>query len=237
MGSGQRSGAPKAATCNAGSVESFLLTDSFRKNTFNTVAAADTPDVALHQISDARTLRALTHPTRIALLEALSIGGPMTATEAAERVGESPSSCSFHLRQLAKYGFVEEAGSGRGRRRPWKMTRLGFRMSTVQEDPATEIAATALASLIRRGQLERFRAWQQNETSYPLEWRSAAIDDHYLYWLTADELGALGDRVREMLLPLVRERLEDPSRRPAGAVPVELLVLGYPMELPPADGD
>ncbi|MHB1838094.1 MAG: helix-turn-helix domain-containing protein [Solirubrobacteraceae bacterium] len=188
----------------------------------------------LREISDARTLRALTHPIRIALIEALSIAGPMTATEAAEHVGESPSSCSFHLRQLQKYGFVEDAGGGSGRQRPWRMTRLGFSMSTVQDDPVTEVAASALARLIRGRQLERFRTWQQTEKSYPRAWRSASIDDEYLYWLTAPELKALGERVREMLLPLLRERLGDPSKRPDGALPVELLVLGYPIEPPPA---
>ena len=63
--------------------------------------------------NDARTLRALAHPVRVALIETLSVEGPLTATEAGERIGESPTTCSFHLRQLAKYGFVEEAGAGR----------------------------------------------------------------------------------------------------------------------------
>lgn len=189
----------------------------------------------LREISDVRTLRALTHPTRIALIDTLSIAGPMTATEAAERVGESPSSCSFHLRQLAKYGFVEEAGGGQGRRRPWKMTRLGFSMSTTQDDPVTQIAATALARLIRNRQLERFETWQQTETSYPRAWRSASINDEYLYWMTAEELGALRERLREILMPLLRERLSDPSLRPKGTLPVELLVFGFPIE--PASAD
>jgi DNA-binding transcriptional ArsR family regulator len=73
----------------------------------------------LRDVSDAQTLRALTHPVRIALLEALSMGGgAMTATQLGEQIGESPTTCSFHLRQLAKYGFVEaaaRAGPGRGR--------------------------------------------------------------------------------------------------------------------------
>ena len=193
-------------------------------------------DLRLREISDARTLRALTHPLRIALIEALSIGGPMTATEAAEQVGESPSSCSFHLRQLQRYGFVEEAGGGSGRRRPWKMTQLGFSFTTVHSDPVTEVAASALAHLIRGHQLERFRAWQRTEAAYPRAWRSASIDDEYLYWMTAEELKALGERVRGLLMPWLRERLDDPSKRPEGALPVELLVLGYPMEPPPADG-
>ena len=68
----------------------------------------------IREITDARTLRALSHPVRLALIEQLTIGGPMTATEVGELIGESPTTCSFHLRQLAKYGFVEEAGGGKG---------------------------------------------------------------------------------------------------------------------------
>ena len=64
----------------------------------------------VRQLTDSQTLRALTHPVRIALIEALLLGGAMTATEVGERISESPTTCSFHLRQLAKYGFVEEAG-------------------------------------------------------------------------------------------------------------------------------
>ena len=54
-------------------------------------------------------MRALAHPVRLALLEVLADAGQLTATEAGERIGESPANASFHLRQLAKYGFVEEA--------------------------------------------------------------------------------------------------------------------------------
>lgn len=49
-------------------------------------------------------------PVRLALLEVLTFRGPLTATEAGQLIEESPTTCSFHLRQLAKYGFVEEAG-------------------------------------------------------------------------------------------------------------------------------
>jgi len=66
-------------------------------------------------VTDAQTLRALAHPVRIALLEELIVSGPLTATEVGERIGESPTTCSFHLRQLARYGFVEEAGAAPGR--------------------------------------------------------------------------------------------------------------------------
>src|ERR1700716_1224090 len=93
----------------------------------------------LRELTDARTLRALAHPVRIALIEALGLGGAMTATEVGEQIGESPTTCSFHLRQLAKYGFVEEAGGGKGRARPWRLTSFGWNIPAAH-DPEAHIA-------------------------------------------------------------------------------------------------
>jgi len=191
------------------------------------------------RISDLDTLRALAHPTRIALLETLVIRGAMTATEASEHVGESPSSCSFHLRQLERFGFVEEAGGGQGRQRPWRMTELGLDFSTEEGDTATRIAARALYQLIRGRQLERYQVWQETRGSYPAAWREAALDSQSLAWLTPAELSAIGERLREEI-PGFYERIEDPSARPEGALPVELLLLGHPIAPPsrprPDDG-
>jgi len=183
------------------------------------------------RISDADTLRALAHPTRIALLETLVIRGAMTATEASEHVGESPSSCSFHLRQLQRFGFVEEAGGGRGRSRPWRMTELGLSFSTDEGDAATRIAADALYRLVRGRQLERYRLWQETRGSYPAAWRDASLDSQSFAWMTPDELRALGERLVEEI-PGLFERIEDPSARPPGALPVELLLLGHPIAPP-----
>src|ERR1700722_15073263 len=97
----------------------------------------------LRQLTDARTLRALTHPVRVALIEELIHGGALTATELGERIGETPTTCSFHLRQLAKYGFVEEAGGGQGRARPWRLSTIGMSMSPASGDREAEIASEA----------------------------------------------------------------------------------------------
>ena len=69
------------------------------------------------RLTDPRALRAYAHPVRMALVGLLRTEGPLTATRAAELLGESSGTCSFHLRQLAKYGLVEEAGGGTGPRR------------------------------------------------------------------------------------------------------------------------
>jgi DNA-binding transcriptional ArsR family regulator len=177
-------------------------------------------------------MRALAHPVRIALLEELVLGGALTATELGERIGESPTTCSFHMRQLAKYGFVEEAGGGKGRARPWRLTSIGISYSDTHDDPATEIAAGALSRVVRERQLGRYWTWAETRGTYPREWREAANDSEYLFYLTADELKRLNREVLDMLLPRFRERLSDPSLRPAGSLPVEMLVLTFPIKPP-----
>jgi len=199
------------------------------------------PDSAVRpefrRITDARTMRALAHPVRIALLEELVFGGALTATQLGERIGESPTTCSFHLRQLAKYGFVEEAGGGKGRARPWRLTSIGISYSDTYDDPATEIAAGALSRVVRERQLGRYWTWAETRGTYPREWREAANDTEYLFYLTADELMQLNREMLDMLLPRFRERLSDPSLRPAGSVPVEMLVFTFPIKPPDAEGE
>jgi DNA-binding MarR family transcriptional regulator len=188
----------------------------------------------MRDVSDARTLRALTHPVRIALIEALGVGGAMTATQLGEQIGESPTTCSFHLRQLAKYGFVEEAGGGKGRARPWKMTSIGMHIRGIG-DPEAEIAAATLGRLVTDRQIARYQAWARSMTSYPREWRDASSTSEWILFLTPDELQQLNDELAEVIFPRFRERFTDPSKRPPGALPVEYLLFSYPIAVPGAD--
>ena len=197
---------------------------------------ADTSSLPeLRRVSDARTLRALAHPVRVALIEALTLHGPMTATQVGERIGESPTTCSFHLRQLAKYGFVEEAGGGKGRARPWRMTTIGFGIATGEGPPEAEIAGAAVARMFRERQFERYQTWLESQASYPAIWRKAAFESDYVFYLTAEELQQLGAELNDGLYRRMHERLTDPSKRPPGALPVEMHVFSYPMSYPEAD--
>jgi len=186
------------------------------------------------EIADARTLRALTHPVRIALLEALLHGGALTATEAGERIGETPTTCSFHLRQLAKYGFVEEAGGGQGRSRPWRLTTIGLAFTPASGDRQAQIASEATMRLFRERQLARYATWRATRMSYPAEWRDASADSEYMFYLTPAELRQMKAEVHEVLLRwfTLDGRVEDPARRPADSAAVEALLFSYPIELP-----
>ncbi len=189
----------------------------------------------LRTISDARTLRALAHPVRVALIEALILHGPMTATQVGEQIGESPTTCSFHLRQLAKYGFVEEAGGGKGRARPWRMTSIGFSIAVPEGQPEAELAGVVVARMFRERQFERYRTWLETKASYPARWRKAAFDGEYLLYLTPEELEQLNVDLHADLYERMHERLADPSKRPPGALPVEMVVFSYPMSYPDRD--
>jgi DNA-binding transcriptional ArsR family regulator len=185
------------------------------------------------KLTDARTLRALAHPVRIALYEELAISGAMTATELAKRIDATPTACSFHLRQLAKYGFVEEAGGGKGRNRPWRLTSLGWDIP-VAHDPQTQIAGDAVLRLSRERAIVRYQHWQATKAAYAREWLEAADDSDYLSYVTPEELNQVNQELHAVL-ERFRDRLVDPARRPPGALPVETLLLSYPIE-PPSGG-
>src|SRR3954467_1566098 len=81
-------------------------------------------------LNDPRALRALAHPARQRLIDELYAGRVLTATEAAEIVGLTPSAVSHHLRALEKWGIARRAkATGDGRERPWEGTakRLNLR--------------------------------------------------------------------------------------------------------------
>jgi DNA-binding transcriptional ArsR family regulator len=177
---------------------------------------------------DPLAMRALAHPTRIRLIEELTLRGPMTATQAAAYVGESPSSCSFHLRTLAKYGFVEEAPGGTGRQRPWRAVSIGHRWSS---GPGTEASARAasdtLSAQVWRRDDELLAEHLARRDELPDDWTQAVVHSNFGSWMTPDELAAMGAELLAMWQPYL-DRLRDPSNRPPGSRLVHMSVHGFP---------
>jgi len=105
-----------------------MATDGATAAAGDALAAGRAVEPDLLRITDARMLRALAHPARIAILEHLALDGPATATQCADVAGLSPSACSYHLRALARFGFIEPApdGAADGRHRPWQTRVLGI---------------------------------------------------------------------------------------------------------------
>jgi DNA-binding transcriptional ArsR family regulator len=180
------------------------------------------------KLTDPRALRALAHPMRLGLVGLLRHEGPHTATEAAERLGESPASCSFHLRQLAKYGFVEEAGGGRGRRRPWRATAMFTSWPAMSDDPQLAAASEHLTRVIAERYLENLALWLEAKPAEPREWQAADLFGDAGIYVTPEELRALGDAVQKLVTPYL-ERTTKAELRPDAARFVTFINLAFPL--------
>jgi DNA-binding transcriptional ArsR family regulator len=168
------------------------------------------------EITDPRAMRALAHPVRLELLAALS-AGPLTATECAERVGESPQSCSYHLRTLAKHGFVERAEAGNGKERPWQKVARGLRWSAGNDSEAARaLAGTFLA--------RDFRLLQEYLASPAEDWPEPMYTQSTLR-LTPAEAQGLSSAIFDVLEPYFTNTRKD---APDEAVDVWWASFGVP---------
>ncbi|SCG46026.1 winged helix-turn-helix domain-containing protein [Micromonospora inositola] len=192
-------------------------------------------------LSDPVTLRGYAHPLRMTLIGLLRRQGPMTATRAAELLGESVPSCSFHLRQLAKYGLAERVPGADGRERPWRATAAVTTWDEGAEDPemraaTDQLSAVQLARYVRRA--EDFVARRAQE---PASWRAVTGFSDALLHVTPAELAELTRRM-DALFAEYDDRVTDPAARPAGTRPVALFQMLMPIEdgpppaAPPAAG-
>jgi DNA-binding transcriptional ArsR family regulator len=174
------------------------------------------------EITDPHALRALAHPTRLAILERLQRHGPSTASRLAPHVGATPSVVSWHLRHLAGFGLVKDwDGAGTKRERGWQAAARGYRLVPREGDPEAHEAARQLG-------IERFAAateipmrWlEHDEPRLPPRWQELSGLANTGIRLTADELVALEHGIEQLIAPFVNRPEAD---APQGARKVRLL--------------
>ena len=177
------------------------------------------------RITDPGALKALAHPLRIALLSHLLAEGPSTASECAEAVGSSASNLSWHLRQLARHGFVERAEAADGRERPWRSTAVGFQIAGDEGDPAVRTQQDALIALQLDEEQRLTQAFLDGRRDLDPDWRDASTFHAYALRATAEELAALAGRIDDLLRPYLVPVRED---APEDAEPVHVGVRAFP---------
>jgi predicted ArsR family transcriptional regulator len=182
------------------------------------------------RLTDPRAMRAYAHRTRTALVGLLRTEGPLTATRAAELVGESVASCSYHLRILAKYGVVEEV-PGPGRQKPWRATAQFTRIPRTL-DPEAAAAATELRVFFAAQYFEDAAHAQRTAGRLPPNWQDAERFGDELLFLTPAELGALNAAIDELVQPFFA-RNTAPELRPEGAEVVRMLRIAFRKERGP----
>ncbi|MBW3358724.1 winged helix-turn-helix transcriptional regulator [Streptomyces microflavus] len=131
----------------------------------------------MHNIN-ARTLRTLAHPLRIRLLNALREFGPATASGLGERLGESSGATSYHLRQLAESGLVEDAPDlGKGRERWWRAAHEGtmFEIADFRKhaDPEVRGAIDFVMHEVATTHAQEMSTWLGTMDEWPQEWQQS----------------------------------------------------------------
>lgn len=158
----------------------------------DSAASACGPDV---RKLDSRSLQGLAHPLRVRLFEQLTYYGPATATQLAERLGESSGSTSYHLRQLAKFGFVEEdAERGNQRDRWWRRVPGAIQWSELEfrDDPVGRAAAELLDDQFEELTQRRRQGYWDAVDRWPPEWVASVMAHTMHIVLSAEEAGRMG---------------------------------------------
>jgi hypothetical protein len=179
------------------------------------------------KLTDPRTLRAYAHALRMRLIGLLRSEGAMTATQAAARLDDNVPNCSFHLRQLAKYGFAERVPGADGRERPWRATAQDTSWDDDSDDPAMKAATDQLNSVLLALFVQHAQDYLAVRGDEPVEWRAAAGFGDALVHVTAPELRALTEEL-DALLARYDERVADPAARPPGSRPVHIIRMELP---------
>jgi DNA-binding transcriptional ArsR family regulator len=186
------------------------------------------------EISDPRALRALAHPARLAIMQHLVLDGPATATECAEFAGLSPSACSYHLRALARYGFVEEdpAGGADGRHRPWRACYVSVTIRSDSSRPEAVRIASRLVVESVQARFDEVRAeYFDHEAEYSPQWQRAAGSSMDVLHVTPAELEEISASIQEILARKRRLRRQD---QPPGARRVHVMLDFTPWFTPDA---
>ncbi|WP_218917447.1 winged helix-turn-helix domain-containing protein [Luteipulveratus mongoliensis] len=164
----------------------------------------DGPREVSQIVPDATALKALTHPVRLRMLGMLRIDGPATATQLAQRLDLNSGATSYHLRQLAQHGFIEEDDSKGSKRDRWwrakhESTSFAHDPAAPDADPDVEQASLAFTQAALSWQTSLAQQSVQEYAELPPEWRRTADHSDYTIPLTAEQAMALNRRLHEVL--------------------------------------
>ena len=185
-------------------------------------------------LDDPVAIRALAHPLRHDLMSIIGRLGQATTADAARELGISHGLASHHLRQLAKYGFVEQVRGKDHRERPWRMVATSYNWSGARDTAEGSVAVDVLEQMTAERTLEAFLEWQQRRKGWPRAWdKHTGIGESSVY-LTQAELAGIVEAMDALLVRYIDERpIDDVASRPEGSVPVTFTLFAVPGGPPP----
>jgi DNA-binding MarR family transcriptional regulator len=182
-------------------------------------------------VTDPLALRALAHPFRWKLLEVLASEDTATAKRCAELTGESTATCSYHLRVLAKYGYITRVPGREWREKPWRLVGPKLEVSSSGLDQEGAAASRAAAAALVDHEMTQLKEALRRSPDEPGEWQNTNKITATTAWFTAAEARQAAAEI-EQFLGTYRSRSWEQADRPAGARQVRLFAAITPVPPP-----
>jgi len=184
---------------------------------------------------DAMALRALAHPQRLKMLGLLRLEGPATATSLAERLGLNSGATSYHLRQLARHGFIEDDSErGNARERWWRAAHESTSIPPAAGDDDSADARMAFAQAALGWQIAQIQRAVETQPELMPEWQDASTMSDYPIPLPAMDAAALVVQLNSVLLEAMASAPRLGDDYPEGVQPVTFILHAFPRQ---SEGD
>lgn len=152
------------------------------------------------RVTDPRTLKALAHPLRLRLLGSLRLHGPSTATLLGQRLSESSGATSYHLRELERFGFVEDAPDrGTGRERWWQASHRSTSYNRTDFGGTGAAVADELQRRIVEVRGRVLGSWLEQRGGLSAQWQEVADFNDLPLHLTPEQGRRLGAELAAVL--------------------------------------
>jgi DNA-binding transcriptional ArsR family regulator len=179
-------------------------------------------------------LRALSHPVRLQMLGMLRMDGPATASGLAQRLDLNSGATSYHLRQLAAHGLVEDADDLGDRRERWWRASQSVTSSNWSADPEAQALWAAFGQVAAGANVDQILRSAQEADEIDDAWQQTVTHNDATFLLTAEQAvevrreveAFVGDLMARLELP--DPRVPQPRQRADGRVPYTVQAHGFP---------
>ncbi|GGP00184.1 hypothetical protein GCM10012280_68380 [Wenjunlia tyrosinilytica] len=176
------------------------------------------------ELSDIASLKALAHPLRQRMLTRLQRRGPATSADLAVEFGVDRGATSYHLRQLARFGFIEEdEARSTGRLKFWRAAPQDIRLPRHSASADTETAAGEVLRQWQQRSERDLAAFLADPESFG-DVGAAALQSFGSTLLTADEL----THFTEEYIALLDRWSRDPEQATPGSQHITVLFHAFP---------
>ena len=183
-------------------------------------------------VPDVTQLKALSHPVRMRILGLLRTLGPATASQVARRLDLNSGATSYHLRQLATHGFVEEAAELGNRRERW--WRASSQMTSVRVDESAgdegRDAEDAFHHLAVTSVIGRLQAASTRRSSEDERWRRVTSVSDLQVPVTAEQAKEIQSRFEALIWQVLEEHPPTPGPVGEGRRRYQVVVASFPTE-------